>query len=454
MTCCNGSTDRSFQGALLALAAVCVLSLPLQAFELEIDLRVRSAIDAPPPLATPYGLLQSEVNTAPASEDSSESDATVRTDLAESDQAEQSDVLSASDLTPDTLPEDTLPAEVTDTAEMPMDDPAAEDVAPVDDSASASDATDTRELSVAPGQDPLRSEEDPSWIGAEPDLTSETHVLVVSSMATSRKDQVDDELSMPLEKTLQDYVIHELCDGDDAGDLAGYITSDYIRKNLIDNPEGYIAEIPTSSGPMYQKWVKVHVTPAQRRQMKNWYAQAVQTDRLPPLAFLLSGVLGVVGLSHLVLRRWHPPMTRPVTDDVEVASVRKSRGFFGAMAGLGLLGIGVLTIGATASLFAYRSQTREAYRRAEVEAVRASQAEAQAIREAVTRAVDEAKQASEAPGSEIFAPQPATPPDVSAPTPPDAPVEIMSDAELPKSGVHTTINRNGNQTIIIQKRTR
>jgi len=145
-------------------------------------------------------------------------------------------------------------------------------------------------------------------------------------------------------------------------------------------------------------------------------------------------------------------MTRPVTDNVEVASVRKNRGFFGAMAGLGLLGVGILAIGATASLFAVRSQTHEAYRRAEVEAVRAARAEAEAIRDAVTRAVDEAKRNNDGPpGGEVFAP---LPPEVNVPTPPGAPVEIITSAELSNSGVQTTINRNGNQTIIIQKRTR
>ncbi len=313
-----------------------------------------------------------------------------------------------------------------------------------------------RELSVAPGQDPLLPEEAPDWVAAPPHLDGDTHTLVVSSMATVKRARVDAELDMPLCKTVTDYVTNDLFDGRQDVDLRPYITADYIRRNLIDQPEGYVAEIATSNGPMYQKWVKVNVTPEQQKQLKAWYAEAVQSKRLPPIGFGLAGLLGIVGLSHLVLRRKHAPATRLVDVDPEVQPVAGSTGtVVGTLAILGIMGFGVIVLG----LFVTTTRIQQTH--VEIEKV-----QAQKLRDAAMAEVAKARAEAEGliPGQQLegnFA-DPAdifgTPDDRIAPAPPMPPKTPekagQTGTQLPNADMTTTINRNGNQQIIIRTRSR
>ncbi|GAB5402512.1 MAG: hypothetical protein Aurels2KO_07430 [Aureliella sp.] len=324
------------------------------------------------------------------------------------------------------------------------------------DSVNETPTGEARELSVAPGGDPLLPEEAPQWVGATPRLDAGTHTLVVSSMATVKRARVDAELDMPLCKTVMDYVQNDLIAGSSDVDLRHYVTADYIRKNLIDQPEGYVAEIATSNGPMYQKWVKVNVTPEQQKQLKAWYAEAVQGERLPPIGFGLAGLLGVVGLAHLVLRRKHAPATGPVEVDASIQPAAKSSaGIVGTLAVLGVMGLGVVSLG----LFAARSRVAAVHTEIEREHARAARdaamAEVTRAREEVQNALDRVNGAGDfANPADLF----GTPGDSLAPAPPvppETPEESWdSNSQLPNTDVTTTINRNGNQQIIIRTRSR
>ncbi|MEZ6135584.1 MAG: hypothetical protein R3C53_11810 [Pirellulaceae bacterium] len=161
-----------------------------------------------------------------------------------------------------------------------------------------------RELSVEPGSRPLLPDDLPAWTTAAPDFSSSTHYFVVSSLPTSTLDEVDEALDEPLLAAVEDYIEHQLVHEDYASfDMRSQITVDYIRRNLINEPAGYVAELSTSNGPMYQKWVSVSVSQPQQQQFRSWYRAAQQRKRMVPLAVGLLALLAGVSVMHLVLRR-------------------------------------------------------------------------------------------------------------------------------------------------------
>ncbi len=172
------------------------------------------------------------------------------------------------------------------------------------------DSSDTetesvRTLSVEPGSQPLLPKDRPAWVGAEADYTDDTHRLFVGSIPVADQDRADRALDEPLLAALGTYVSDQVLQDPTITDVVRklQLPNSYIRKNLINDPEGYMLEITTSNGPMYQKWVALEITPPQRRQLEAWYREAEQRDRIFPLGAGLAAVVGLVGLSHLVLRR-------------------------------------------------------------------------------------------------------------------------------------------------------
>ncbi len=172
-----------------------------------------------------------------------------------------------------------------------------------------------RELSVAPGTQPLLPADRPAWVGAQPELSSDIHRLSVGSLPTSNIKNADRSLDEPLMAAVNAYIDQHVLDPHDGvRSVQMHVDENYIRKNLIDHPEGYVAELKTSEGPMYQKWVSVHITPDQREQIRQWHREAVQRERLAPLGLGLLSVVGLIGLSHLVLRRRHGlPEAQPLS---------------------------------------------------------------------------------------------------------------------------------------------
>ncbi|MCA9132282.1 MAG: hypothetical protein KDA45_03980, partial [Planctomycetales bacterium] len=161
-----------------------------------------------------------------------------------------------------------------------------------------------RELSLPPGRAPLLPADRPAWVGAPPDYTTSVHRLVVGSLVTQDAQQADALLDEPLESAVLEYVDEVLFPQSRASAaLRSKVSAAYIRKNLIDHPQGYVARMNAGSEAMYQKWVQLTITAQQRAQMQDWYRQAVQRRRLAPLGLGLVGVLGVVGLANLALRR-------------------------------------------------------------------------------------------------------------------------------------------------------
>lgn len=174
------------------------------------------------------------------------------------------------------------------------------------ESAKVVDAAPTvRELSVEPGTLPLLPEDRPAWVAAEPDYSTDVHRLVVGSLVGDSESDIDRMLDEPLMAAVHTYVAMRVLDRDEtpADGLLSRLNEKYIRKNLIDDPQGYVAKLSTSGGAMYQKWVMVSITPAQRTQMRSWQRDAVQMERLVPIGLGLAGLLGLVSISHLVLQR-------------------------------------------------------------------------------------------------------------------------------------------------------
>lgn len=159
-----------------------------------------------------------------------------------------------------------------------------------------------RRLSVEPSNSLLPADR-PSWIGSEPDFRSSTHRFVVASIPSTREDEVDVNLDASLVEALSSYAVEQFGD-DRAGQLlASHLSSAFIRTNYVDDKTSYTAELSTTGGSMYQKWVMVEISPEQQELLKTWYQERIQRERIVPLAVAFVGLLGLVGITNLWFRR-------------------------------------------------------------------------------------------------------------------------------------------------------
>ena len=192
---------------------------------------------------------------------------------------------------------------------------ATDSTSPPADETSSSLPAEVRSLSVEPGSRPLLPDDRPAWVGASPELSSNQHYLYVGSLPVSNASEAEAALDEPLVATVQAYIDDEVIHKYGASHSMP-VDARFIRKNLIDDPTGFMAELSTSEGPLYQKWVTVRVTPEQRQQFHVWHKQAMQRERLGPLGTALLLLVTGVALSHLVLRRWHGPVNLPIVNQV------------------------------------------------------------------------------------------------------------------------------------------
>ena len=161
-----------------------------------------------------------------------------------------------------------------------------------------------RELSVRPGLGQLLPEDSPNWISASPDYESKNHTMTVSSLPVANREDLDRTLDEPLMAAFHNYIDEVILNETDGyRRIESKVDANYIRKNLIDDPEGFVAELSPSNGLMYQKWVRLVVSPAQREQITRWNREAIQQDRIAPLTAGLVAGLVLVGGLHLGLRR-------------------------------------------------------------------------------------------------------------------------------------------------------
>lgn len=195
--------------------------------------------------------------------------------------------------------------------------------------------TDVRTLSVEPSSVPLLPADRPAWIGSPPDLTSKQHRVFVGSSPESSVESAEQSLDASMEAALKDYVnLHVLMKKGAAEILP--LTADYARKNLLEDSEGYLAELKTSQGPMFQKWVVLLVSPEQREQILVWHREAMQRQRLGGIGAALLLLLGGTGTAHLILSRSknrYAVMPQPA--DLPPASpviVKRSGGFLRTVA--------------------------------------------------------------------------------------------------------------------------
>jgi hypothetical protein len=164
------------------------------------------------------------------------------------------------------------------------------------------DPDSVRTLSVEPGVRPMLPADRPAWVGAPPDYATPQHYLYVGSLPTTDERDADEALDEPLIAAVRNYIDQEVVNEPGAA-FRMPVDAAFIRRNLIDDPSGYVCELATSQGSMFQKWVTVRVTPEQRELFANWHTQAVQRARLAPLGIGLVAVLTLVSLVHMALGR-------------------------------------------------------------------------------------------------------------------------------------------------------
>lgn len=267
---------------------------------------------------------------------------------ASSDSAVDSDVPALAEAPPN-APQPAAPSsEPTDASEPASDTPVGSDLSEISDDSDINiddivddtlfDASNEPvQLSVEPGTSPVLPKDRPAWIGAEPDFTTDVHRLYVASSAVSDRDEADSALNIPLIASMREYlddkVFGELGASSDVN-----LTADYIRKNMVEQDSSVVLELNTGSDPMYQKWVTVEITPEQRQHLSMQRQQSMQIDRLAPLGAGLAGLLGLVGITHMLFRRKHglataQPLAAPNLVANESANIarRKSSGGFGAL---------------------------------------------------------------------------------------------------------------------------
>lgn len=197
-----------------------------------------------------------------------------------------------------------------------------------------------RTLSVEPGIKPILPDDRPAWVGASSDFSSAQHYLYIGSLPTVEENEADEALDEPLLAAVRNYIDQEVVNEQGASTQMP-VDVDYIRKNLIDEPRGYLCELSTSQGAMFQKWVTVRVTPEQRELFKQWHVEAEQRTRLAPLGIILVSGLILVSLFHLGLRRFHGspalPSVQAVTEQVKPTRRSKFGMLSKAMIFLGFL---------------------------------------------------------------------------------------------------------------------
>lgn len=167
--------------------------------------------------------------------------------------------------------------------------------------ATPADVAQVRELSVAPDVKPLLPLDRPAWVGAAPDLSTNTHRLFVGSDATVKPEETETALDDALVASVNGYIDEYVLKNGGAEKLR--LKPDYIRNKLVDRSTDYLAEWNTSQGPMYQKWVVVQISPENRSQFLEQYRQVEQVHRLVALGIGVTGLLTLTGAANLAFNR-------------------------------------------------------------------------------------------------------------------------------------------------------
>lgn len=269
--------------------------------------------------------------------------------------AETTPPQAASDAPAATEPAATEPAANEPAATEPTTtEPAAAEPADSTGFSSRSDH-EVRELSVSPGSQPLLPEGRPAWVGSPPDLSNpRRHRLFVGSYPTSSLDEVESALDKPMVAAVVFYLEEEVLEGHEADDLS--ITPDFIRRNLLDASTEYLAELNTSTGPAYQKWVVLEITPEHRQHFVDAYRQVEQRKRIVALGLGVMGILSITGVAHLAFnrrRRRYAQLVQPVVhmlpaEPDPVVAKGSNRSLWLLTGGLGcLMALGALLVGGT-----------------------------------------------------------------------------------------------------------
>ncbi len=214
-------------------------------------------------------------------------------------------------------------------------------------------------LSVAP-REPIYPDDMPAWINQAPDYSTPIHRLFVGSEPVADEADLDQALQIPLMAAVLDYLDDQVFHEDGVASELG-ITADYIQSNLVSNHNGYTVALNSLDGKMYEKWVTLEIHPLQRANFERMRAEATRLSRIPVVLLCLLGVVGIMGISHLFLRRGNSlPTQEPLAGQNLVAQempARQSRGNAGvASVAIGLIFTGgVLLIGGMLflSLFAF-----------------------------------------------------------------------------------------------------
>ncbi|MCA9193447.1 MAG: hypothetical protein KDB03_16860 [Planctomycetales bacterium] len=208
-----------------------------------------------------------------------------------------------------------------------------------------------RNLSVEPGHYSLLPENHPDWVGAPPKLTGEVHELYVGSLPCFEMDELDANLEEALLASIWEYVDGQvLHDSGAAEQLKDKLTVNYVRRNLLEDPNGYVAELNTGGGKMLQRWVKIQVTPEQREQIQVWHREYLQHVRLRPLGIGIACVLLVVGGMRLMIGRHRGPnvqavqLPNPIPLNAAFPAKRHRSGFLFGLILTMAIGVGLLSL--------------------------------------------------------------------------------------------------------------
>lgn len=210
--------------------------------------------------------------------------------------------------TEDSTTSPSKPEPVEPATELPPADAAIVNAATIDATADATaevatpaDVAEVRELSVAPDSKPLLPRDRPAWVGDAPDLSSNTHRLFVGSYPTLKPEEADAALDDPLVASVNGYIDEYVLKNGGAEKLG--LKADWIRGKLVDRTTDYLAELSTSQGPMYQKWVVVQISPENRHQLLEQYRQVEQVHRLVALGLGVTGLMTLTGLANVAFKR-------------------------------------------------------------------------------------------------------------------------------------------------------
>jgi hypothetical protein len=134
-------------------------------------------------------------------------------------------------------------------------------------------------------------EDRPPWIAAADDISGPTHYVSVGSDIEDSLEQCRASLNARLLATTYRYVDEHLANHRKIAHRIPFLTTDWIRRQLMDQQLEYAAVMELPSGTYHQLWYRLNIDAADRQQLAFWVRQLETRQRVGLIGLLFTGLL-------------------------------------------------------------------------------------------------------------------------------------------------------------------